>query len=1011
MCQYIMILWSVCIVVLFCRQAFSQTIVYPGNGSDMELLAAKEVRRYIYLRTDQKLVVQPVTSLPTTGDLIVVANDDNPMVESLRRFIRHTANPGGFILKTVTNGGRQVLVIAGYDSTATLHAAYRYAEHLGVFFGLAGDAIPDAKITLDLSGLDEVGEPLFETRGILPFHDFFAGPDFWNTADYMAIISQLPKLGMNFIGLHTYNTKYGSQWARDNDVRTGPEPTVWIGLPQDVNPDGTVSWSYPSQYAHTHRRRTWWFDTWNTDQFHAGSSQLFPTNGYGSDVIGPTMPADIHDSNAVFNRCGAMLKEAFTHARNIGVKTAIGTELPLGLEPAGTGDIDPPEDWVRGMPILLQDRITGMGLNPADPAMVKDVYKGIFKRIMKTHPLDYYWLWSYEIWSDAEGGVTPDQIQAFKNDINLARQALAELGNPFQIGHAGWKTGTVANPAELEDVFPPEAPFYSGWGDATGHEFLSAERVKWPGIHMEQDWGLVQPQGGVYAAYEDISAALSKNCNGSIGNIWRTCILSPNITGVKDLHWVYGPTGTPVTKAVPPKIWAWAEAHYHNWAIGLFGPEVASSIAAIIGELDGGYPAPSGWAEEGPGEILRNSNSWSQEQSKYAFVSKLEALRPQIVGDGNLERFDYWLKTMQCLRLMGEYGCVRDDFETAMSQSKWTDVLNYRISMANLFEQIMTLMVEKTTNASDLGEIVHLELVNWKQLMMNKWDSTLITNLGSIPPEANPSMNYTGAACVKVTPARTQVYSGESLTLRVLIMGNPTSATLHYRNLGGSSYTDIPLTHVARGVYSVTIPSQSDDFEYYIEAQTSSGSATFPVTAPSINQTVVVHASPSLTQSSTNSISAGSLVTPEWPETLPDEEWISYHLAHPGPHYASPGDPNGAIYYNGRYHLHYLMDNESPGEGLAWAHVSSTDMVHWQWHPTVLTPSIQQGHHMCSGTAFFTKEGQPAIIYHGSGESQPTSFRRHHLSLFLNLSVSFGVSAVIRLADTCVHPRRASGVR
>jgi hypothetical protein len=39
--------------VLFCQQAFSVTVVYPSNGTDAELLAAKEVRRYIYLRTDQ----------------------------------------------------------------------------------------------------------------------------------------------------------------------------------------------------------------------------------------------------------------------------------------------------------------------------------------------------------------------------------------------------------------------------------------------------------------------------------------------------------------------------------------------------------------------------------------------------------------------------------------------------------------------------------------------------------------------------------------------------------------------------------------------------------------------------------------------------------------------------------------------------------------------------------------------------------------------------------------------
>ena len=199
----ILMLLVVSIFVLFCGESFSQTIVYPSNGSDQELLAAKEVRRYIYLCTDQLLSVQGVTSLPGTGDLIVVADEDDPLISGLS--IGDTTGPQGFIIKSLT-GARNVLVITGNDSTATLHAAYRYAEHLGVGFDLANDAIPDARITLDITGLDEKGEPLFPTNGFLPFHDFYHGPDIWSTADYKSFISQIAKLGMNFIGLHTYPT-------------------------------------------------------------------------------------------------------------------------------------------------------------------------------------------------------------------------------------------------------------------------------------------------------------------------------------------------------------------------------------------------------------------------------------------------------------------------------------------------------------------------------------------------------------------------------------------------------------------------------------------------------------------------------------------------------------------------------------------------------------------------------------------------------------------------------------
>jgi sucrose-6-phosphate hydrolase SacC (GH32 family) len=98
----------------------------------------------------------------------------------------------------------------------------------------------------------------------------------------------------------------------------------------------------------------------------------------------------------------------------------------------------------------------------------------------------------------------------------------------------------------------------------------------------------------------------------------------------------------------------------------------------------------------------------------------------------------------------------------------------------------------------------------------------------------------------------------------------------------------------------------------------------------------------------------------------PPANWLTFHLAHPGPGEAMPGDPNCAFFWKGRYHLHYIYAHN---DGFAFAHLSSADMVHWQWHPTTLTPS-RTGHGMFSGTGFITKEGRPAIIYHGQGSGR-----------------------------------------
>ena len=105
--------------------------------------------------------------------------------------------------------------------------------------------------------------------------------------------------------------------------------------------------------------------------------------------------------------------------------------------------------------------------------------------------------------------------------------------------------------------------------------------------------------------------------------------------------------------------------------------------------------------------------------------------------------------------------------------------------------------------------------------------------------------------------------------------------------------------------------------------------------------------------------------TPARPGKPPDN-WLTFHLAHPGPGEAMPGDPNCAFYWKGRYHLHYIYTHQ---DGFSFAHVSSPDMVHWKWHPTTLTPP-KTGHGMFSGTGFFTREGRPAIIYHGEGSGR-----------------------------------------
>ncbi|MSU50075.1 MAG: hypothetical protein EXS37_13490 [Opitutus sp.] len=97
-----------------------------------------------------------------------------------------------------------------------------------------------------------------------------------------------------------------------------------------------------------------------------------------------------------------------------------------------------------------------------------------------------------------------------------------------------------------------------------------------------------------------------------------------------------------------------------------------------------------------------------------------------------------------------------------------------------------------------------------------------------------------------------------------------------------------------------------------------------------------------------------------------EEHALNFHLMHPGGD-SQPGDPNAAFYLDGTYHLHYILAHPwKEKKSFSFVHVTSPDMLHWTWQPTKLQPSFT-GHGMYSGTGFLTKDGTPAVIYHGAG--------------------------------------------
>ena len=979
-----------------------------ARASFAENLAAKEIRRYIYLRTGKLLPLvaaggdDPLAN-PAPGAIIMVGDKDRPEIANLPcdaacKVAIAALQPQQFLLKTNRISNRDVLLVIGGDPAGTLDGAYAVAEKLGVRFYLHGDVVPDRRIPCELPVMDETRKPLFALRGIQPFHDFPEGPDWWNRDGYKAILGQLPKLGMNFFGLHTYP-----------EGGVGPEPLTWIGPAGDLTADGKVRQSYPSRHFTTGNvSGAWGYQPGRTGDYAFGAAELFARDDYGADYMEGTDPWNKMppaDCNALFDRMGDLLGDAFSYAKLLGIKTCLGTETPLVI------------------PTQVKQRLQAAGKNPADPAVVREIYEGMFQRIAKVQPLDYYWLWTPEGWTWS--AVSQQQIDATMADFRACMAAAKNVKAPFTLATCGWVLGPPQSPALFDDFLPKDMPM-SCINRTVGNTPVEpgfakiSGRPKWAIPWMEDDPGLIMPQLWAGRMRSDAAAALEYGCTGLMGIHWRTRVLAPNVSALAKAAWnqdgwnanqpapnapkpripegveggqvaafpnnpivgtdeapvyqhvrynmdayhidvpdgtydvtlklcepAYGEKGKRVFGAKVqgktlfehldifdkigknhaldftakdvavtdgrvtieflrevefPCIAAIAitgktagsnqfpaapyqryincgggvwknyqadlgatgvgarprfmpiEDFYLDWARAEFGPEAAGPIAAIFTKIDGHLPRPADWVT-GPGSLRPDPAPKDAAMQAYQFVDELEALRKQVSGPGNLERFDYWLNTFRCLRATAALRCVWGQYnaahakviaekdEVARQKMARDFLLPARAELIAAFGETQRWLLESVSNPGELGTVC-----NWQQQSL----PTILTGPGrelakllggKLPAAAVPPANATVAPRVFVPEVRTGITAGESLKLTVIVVGGkPENAALCWRPLGTGDFAKVPLTHVARGVYSVALPADAvkNDFEYYVEASVGQRKVVFPATGADLPQSVVV---------------------------------------------------------------------------------------------------------------------------------------------------------------------------
>jgi hypothetical protein len=884
----------------------AQTIVYPFDGSGTELHAAKEVRRYIFLRTGtapELVTAENYSSLPE-GDVIVVSEDTRAIIADLKQEYGNADAPDsdnrlGYIIKSIDKGdGRDILVITGADSITTLNAAYRFAELLGCHFNLAGDVIPDRRLSypLSLSGYDEKSQPWFELRGCLPFHNFPTGPDLWSTADYKSFIGQQAKMGLNFFGLHHYPNQ-GEQGAWENGdplSQEGPEPTLWMGHKDDVNPDGTIKdeAAYTSYWASTFRKGDyqywddgiWAYRPVQTSNFTNGSDKLFAYDHFASDAIGSKEPETPAEKAANFNNVGLMFRSAFSHAKQLGVKTAIGHEAPLGIETGSSTHLIT-KNWIRSSPPPVQNRMRDVhGLTlPTDRGYENKLYtkrllEGVFTRIARTHPLDYYWIWTYETWSYLGHRPSTDQKEAIAEDYRYSSEVMDEMETPFKLATFGWKVGSAGagSPLEFDDDLPKDVPFGTLWDMGEGlDQVINAGREGWSSCWYEEDWGMIQPQLRVMGIYNEVADGSKKGGVGVqalLAKHWRINSVAPMSAAHAQLVWDNrGPVESelPEMGAYPTiDIWSdnienqdtafvsWITAFYQKWAKVNFGPEKSTEIGNILAMADrlgepkavsqkvrGAIPRTSGW--DGPPSVIREAypedgddTTFNSYEVAFDVYHQFCSYKDDIVGVGNMDRYMYWYHFFKGQLEMGRLSILRALYVHSRNNGETDRAALLKDSIINTWGRVMEHEMQRVRNVSELGIIV--------QLQQAAWDHRFIHDFGW--DISDVSKDYEGENAVRAMPEITQIYEDENFEQKVIFLGKGAISNPHmyYREIGSSeSFATVALTPIgsSENIMMASLANPGYDFEYYIQGAVGLDTVTYPVTGGnetgSINKSVI----------------------------------------------------------------------------------------------------------------------------------------------------------------------------
>eukprot|EP00931_Biecheleriopsis_adriatica_P092982 TRINITY_DN66730_c0_g1_i1.p1 TRINITY_DN66730_c0_g1~~TRINITY_DN66730_c0_g1_i1.p1 ORF type:complete len:878 (-),score=119.34 TRINITY_DN66730_c0_g1_i1:50-2683(-) len=835
--------------------------VHSFGTSDAELLAAKEVRRYLSLLSGclpavtwhgkHADIIQGVRSWQEDAHIgrVVVASRDHPVHawlgahdESYSRSVERLAiHPDSHLITTQSAFKSRWVVCAGSSPRATLYAAYSLAEYLGIRFYLTGDVIPEAATNFTLPRvLHRTYTPRFAVRGLQPFHDFPMGPDFWQPEFWRSLATNMAKMKMNFFGFHTY--PISGQGIT--------EPLVWIGTEEEYNHStGAVftsgayetSWYQTQDFWATGTRRIRGNVPGQrsvaTSSFCCGASLAFERDCYGSaaqaDICYPTTK---ELQAKVFNNAAELIRDAFTWAAdNALVDGCVGVEFPLQL------------------PAALA----------ANHTSLQAAYEGIFRRIVDARiPISTFWLWTTEaVENHGTGKGYPQSNPLWKrlvDEINIALMARDAVGAKFDLGTNGWCLGPGDNASFFNDVIKDKAFKVSAISGELGWLPPDPAFAKMDGSRswvipwMEDDLALAGAQIWVNRTIAHADLAASYSSSGLLGLMWRTWETSPQVAVLGQAAW--SETAENLTDT----------SFFLDFCSANFGPDVAGRCAELFLQVDSFSAShkPGTGPSSGGSKLRRDGQACCGgpmtvspvPEANLLNVEGFESWLQTVRGKENFERASAWVNHFRYHRQTQIVSDAASLLQRAMAsihdvssaQQLGLPIAQY---LRDAYTKMITLLLEMASSPGTLGMLAAHEGANWPSKL-----GTLVTPLSKfLAPEVMatlmPPHAYVGAPRLYRSAVRTVISRAErvfQMEVVVLSAVPPLEVTLQV----GSARHAMQVKPDERSgkshsqVYVTQIEVPDDDFEYFVSAKLPSGDVLR--TPVDRNETVVVMVRPEL---------------------------------------------------------------------------------------------------------------------------------------------------------------------